>query len=347
MKRFADLHIHMHTCDEASGRAMFDTLADCGVTDAAIMSLPTYGILENLSALRWKLHPHRLKLRAFGGLHQFDRLGGIAPELQAERLLELGFDGMKFLDMKPDFRKRVGKGLNDPSYDRMFSMLEERDVPVLLHVSDPEEFWDPDKAPPYVKQAGWFYGDGTYLSKQAIYDEVFELLDQHPKLRVTLAHFCFLSNFREEAIRVMETYPNVNFDLTPGGEMYLGFSKDIDRWHDFFVAYQDRILFGTDSNTRKSVGTITELNTLVRSALAHDRSEFTIPCYGNRMNLHGLELDPAIIDKITWDNYARFVGREIPVDESRFLAAAEQLLAEIGADADYAAEAGWLKTVIG
>ena len=59
-------------------------LYDSGVTEAVIMSLPKYSCLENLNALRWKLHPHKLKLRAFGGLHQFDKFGDVLPEVQAE-----------------------------------------------------------------------------------------------------------------------------------------------------------------------------------------------------------------------------------------------------------------------
>ena len=344
MKNIADLHVHMHSYDRASGVKLFDQLADSGVSEAAIMSLPKYGCLENLSALRWKLHPHRLKLRAFGGLHQFDKFGEIPPEAQAERLLAMGFDGMKFLDMKPDFRKRVGKGLNDASYDKMFALLEERDVPVLLHVNDPEENWDPTKVSEHAKRVGWFYGDGTHLSKQEIYDEVFALLDRHPKLRVTLAHFFFLSNFRAEAVRVMETYPNVSFDLTPGWEMYLGFSKDIDGWRDFFVKYQDRILFGTDSNTQKT--TNDELVGLVDAAITHDTSEFTRHVYGRDILIRGLALPEEIVEKIRSGNYARFVGEMKPTSDAILLAAAEEMYAALKGDAAYESEAAWLKELL-
>lgn len=345
MKNIADVHVHMHDYDEMSGVKLFDQLYDSGVTEAAIMSLPKYSCLENLSALRWKLHPHKLKLRAFGGLHQFDKFGDILPEVQAEKLLAMGFDGMKFLDMKPDFRKRVGKGLNDPYYDRMFDMLEERDVPVLLHVNDPEENWDPEKVSAGAKAAGWFYGDGTHLTKQEIYNEVFELLDKHPNLRVTLAHFYFLSNFREEAIRVMETYPNVSFDLTPGWEMYLGFSKDIEGWHDFFVKYQDRILFGTDSNTQKR--TNDELVGLVDSAITHDAGEFTRHVYGRDILIRGLALDDTIVAKIRRGNFERFVGEMKPTSDTILLAAAEEMYASLREDAAYEKEAVWLADLLG
>ena len=339
---FADLHIHMEACG-GPVRQMLDELADCGVTHGALQALTKYGITENLSALYWKTHYDRMQVYAFGGLHQFDCFGEIPYEKQAENLLAAGVDGMKFLDMKPDFRKRLGKGLNHPSYDKMFSLLEERQIPVLIHSGDPETFWDPDQVTDYHKKVGWFYGDGTFLKSEEIYAEVFAMLDKHPALQVTLAHFFFLSNKPEEAVRVMETYPNVRFDLTPGGEMYLGFSKDIDFWHDFFVKYQDRILFGTDSNANKAINA--SLNAFVRQALIHDRSEYTGNCYGP-MTIRGLDLPEDVVEKITYGNFAAFAGEKPkPVCTDRFRSAAEKVYGCIREDGN--TEADWVKEILG
>jgi len=338
---FADLHIHMEACGNPV-RQMLDELADCGVTHGALQVLTKYGITENLSALYWKTRYDRMRVYAFGGLHQFDCFGDIPYEKQVEKLLALGVDGMKFLDMKPDFRKRLGKGLNHPSYDKMFSLLEERQVPVLIHSGDPETFWDPEWVSDYHKKVGWFYGDGTFLKSEEIYDEVFDMLDRHPALQVTLAHFFFLSNKPEEAVRVMETYPNVRFDLTPGGEMYLGFSKDIDFWHDFFVKYQARILFGTDSNAKKSNAS---LNAFVRQALTHDRSEYTGNCYG-QMTIRGLDLSEDVVEKITYGNFAAFVGETPkPVCADKFQSAAEKVYDYIREDGSE--EADWVNEILG
>ena len=340
MKPFADLHIHLEQYDQETIFSMLDTIASCGVTHGALQALCKYSILENLAALYTKLHYNRMQIYAFGSLHQFDRFGDIPYEKQAEKLLDLGMDGMKFLDMKPDFRKRLGKGLNHPSYDRMFSLLEERQVPVLIHSGDPETFWDPDKVTEYQKKAGWYYGDGSFLPCEEIYAEVFAMLDKHPRLQVTLAHFFFLSEKPEEAVRVMETYPHVRFDLTPGGEMYLGFSKDIDFWHDFFVRYRERILFGTDANTHKGSRNAI-LNTFIRSALAHDKTEFTADCYGP-MTIRGLALDEETTDRILYGNFASFAGERKPVHPDHLRHAAEVMLDAVKSDPAMAEETAWL-----
>jgi hypothetical protein len=100
------------------------------------------------------------------------------------------------------------------------------------------------------------------------------------------------------------------FDLTPGWEMFLGFSKDILWWHDFFEKYSDRILFGTDSNNRKAEKTNRELYALVLAALTHDASEFEMPCYGTRIKIKGLALCPETVEKICAGNYFRFLKNE-------------------------------------
>ncbi len=118
-----DSHIHMK--DFEKGAVMLDSIAALGVCGVVINSLPSYrSIVDNLASLYYKLNYDKMKVMAFGGLHQLDIFSDIPYEIQAQKLIDLGFDGMKFLDMKPDFRKRLGKGLNDTCYDKMFSILE-------------------------------------------------------------------------------------------------------------------------------------------------------------------------------------------------------------------------------
>jgi len=170
------------------------------------------------------------------------------------------------------------------------------------------------------------------------------MLDKHPRLRVTFAHFFFLGNFIDEATRVFEKYPNVNFDLTPGTEMFRNFSKNIDAWHDFFEKYEDRILFGTDSNNIKSAELNRRLNTLVRTTLTHDTSEFEI--YGYRPEtLRGLALGERTMEKICYENYIRFAGTSKPVNSVLFGQAAERLRADLRdreKDEKMLAAAAWL-----
>ena len=69
--------------------------------------------------------------------------------------------------------------------------LEENEIPLLMHVNDPHNFWDPETAPPLARQNGWFYGDGTYSTHEELYEQVYAILAKHPTLCVTFAHFFY------------------------------------------------------------------------------------------------------------------------------------------------------------
>ena len=138
----------------------------------------------------------------------------VTEEQMRERLMELGCDGVKFIQMKPDRRKPIGKGIDHPSYDAAFSMMEADGTPVTIHSGDPQSHWDINQISEYGLKHGWYYGDGTFPTCEEIYSEDFAMLDKHPKLNVTFAHFFFLSEQPDRVRRIFEKYPNVKFDLT-------------------------------------------------------------------------------------------------------------------------------------
>lgn len=326
MKNFTDIHVHMTDMDYEKCEQYLDLLADQDVTDATLLALSYHSAAYNTHVLYWKNTYKKIRLSAFGMPHCVDIYKDIPFEIQAKALIDMGCDGIKLM-FNPIMRKKLGHGVNDARYEKMFTYLEENDIPVLIHVNDPETYWIPRELTESEKQRGWGYFTGGYLTKQEIYDETFEMLDRHPKLRVTFAHFFFLSNFIDEATRVMEKYPNVSFDLTPGWEMYLGFSKDIDAWQAFFEKYSDRIIYGTDCNDEKTINP--QIHQLVRMGISHDKTEFNLPAYRTNLQMKGLDLSENTIDKIIHRNYKKFVGEPKPVDMVAVRGAALRVLSDI------------------
>jgi predicted TIM-barrel fold metal-dependent hydrolase len=119
-------------------------------------------------------------------------------------------------------------------------------MPVVFHVNDPEEFWDSDRIPGWAVERGWFYGDGSTIDNEAQYSEVINVLDNYPGLRIIFAHFFFMSAQLTRLADLLDRFPGMHIDLTPGIEMYHNFSSNLNTARDFFIRYQDRILFGTD-----------------------------------------------------------------------------------------------------
>ena len=168
---------------------------------------------------------------------------------QIATLKAMGFDGLKLIEGKPTFRKQVPIPLDAPHYEGMWAALEAQEMPVIFHVADPEEDWDEAHATPWAKEHGWFYGDGTFPTKEALYAEVDAVLARHPGLKLVFAHFYFLSADLERAASFFDRHPRVCFDLTPGNEMISNFTRNYDAARDFFMTYQDRLVYGTDIAT--------------------------------------------------------------------------------------------------
>jgi hypothetical protein len=174
----------------------------------------------------------------------------------AGTLSKMGCDGIKMIEGKPDMRKMLAiPPFDSPAYAPYWQTLEESGLPLLWHVNDPEEFWDARLVPEWARGQGWFYGDGTFINNEAQYAEVLHVLERHPKLKVIFAHFFFLSAQLPRLADLLERFPNLYIDLTPGIEMYHNFSRDIQATREFFLKYQQRILLGTDIGAKALLST--------------------------------------------------------------------------------------------
>ena len=155
-------------------------------------------------------------------------------------LIEVGFDGVGEIVSKPAPRgMRVP--LDSPYYEGLWSTCESRSYPVLCHVADPEEFWDERLVPVWAKERGWTYYGDDYPSKEELYREMENVLKRHPKLKIVLCHFYFMSANLESLSNFLDLYRNANVDLALGVELMYNISKRRDDWRDFFIKYEDRI----------------------------------------------------------------------------------------------------------
>ena len=264
--------------------------------------------LQNPRALVYKLcNPSDY---AFGSLNHNINV----PFLdQLKQMENLGFDGIKMIEGKPDSRLKSNLPLNDKAYDEYYSYLEEKQIPLLLHVADPEEFWDEEKVPVWAKKAGWFWGDEKFPKKEELYKEVDDMLNKFPNLVIILAHFYFLSADLERADKFLEEHPNVYFDITSGKEMYFNFSKRPKDYREFFTKYQDRIIYGTDNididNPEASI------DMQIFNNMQMDFLTTTKEFFAWKDKVIGIDLDEEVLDKILHDNFYNIVKKPNKVDK--------------------------------
>jgi hypothetical protein len=235
---------------------------------------------------------------------------------QVKKLMAMGAEGIKLLDGKPNCRKELARPLDDPIFDLMYDYLEENQIPIVSHVGDPEANWDINKISENALKRGWFY-DETYPTMQQLRAEVDGILSKFPKLKLCLAHFYFWGEELEKTKAFFDRWDNVTFDLTPGGEMFVGFSKRPAEWRQFFIDYADRICYGTDTHGK----CYDELDSYEERMACGYRINLTKRMLEKsepfESKLHGrlvpLALDDETLAKIYYTNFLRDAGapREI------------------------------------
>jgi predicted TIM-barrel fold metal-dependent hydrolase len=302
---------HTHIINKADDMEKLLCLRDMfGFEWMNVLSISGMGdITQNFKCILLKaLHPEKNYI--FGGLLHSEEAseGGNDYFEQAKKLISMGFDGMKMIEGKPNVRRQLNKSLDDSSFDSYYKFLEEKQIPILFHIADPETFWDVNAVPEWARNAGWFYGDGSYNQREDFYREVDCILTKFPKLKAIFAHFYFLSTDMERASEFLDKWSNVSIDLTPGTEMYVNFSKNPEKWRNFFIKYQDRIIFGTDTcdpEGEVELDNMIKTVNLSRMFLETDK-EFQVW----DLKLKGMCLSRDILEKIYYKNFFRYVGTE-------------------------------------
>ena len=236
---------------------------------------------------------------------------------QAVQYHSAGYDGIKMLEGHPTLRKATGIALNSPVYDKFYSYLEEVGMPIIMHVADPAESWDMETASESAKALGRTYAE-AFPPKRQLTDEVFGILEKHPKLKFGLAHFGFMSYDIAEAEKFL-SYENTFFDVTPGGEQLINMSNAWEIWLPFFEKYQERILYGSDFYAFPKKDE-TEWRTAFRRRPDFLRKFFET----EKEHLYidqtfcGVKIDKALRDKIYRDNFMRLLGAPKPIDMDNF-----------------------------
>lgn len=310
--RIIDSHCHSYSRPDCE-KFIMNYIMSSELAAVNVASLSKVGIYDGLSCNKFALSMKRKfpgKIYMFASLDYADKschgLGRVFTE-HAKKMIESGADGFKMVEGKPSFRKATGLPLDSILYDPFYSLLEEKSIPLLMHVADPEEFWDAEKISDASRARGWFWGDGGYLSKEDLYKEAEGILTKHPDLKIIFAHFYFMSANITKASAFLDQWPNVSFDITPGWEMYHNFSKDSNSWKDFFNRYQERILFGTDgtspakkeNNYNKPLGVYTGNVPKIRDFLEKDIKLFSG---------QGLKLGIKTLEKIYSGNFLKLLS---------------------------------------
>ncbi|MBE0527369.1 MAG: amidohydrolase family protein [Candidatus Thorarchaeota archaeon] len=263
-----------------------------------------------------KKYPGRFTFARFFSGSKLSVKGITDMAKQIEKLLDEGYQILKPQN-SPVMRKHVKKGphsikFGDESCEPIFAALVDNEIPLLLHMSDPNTYY-----------TGKYANRSVYNTKEEDLNELETAVARHSDVRFQLAHFAAqpeidrLSNLAHW----LESYPNFNVDTASARWMVRELSKDPERSREFLIKYQDRVVFGTDcvgifrfkwrTSSRnyydhRYLALRLLLETDVRGMPLPFKDKDTTNTGGTLIN--GLSLPNRVLRKIYWENAVRFYG---------------------------------------
>lgn len=311
---------HVHGSGMETAQRLSAICEATGIDRMCIVAIQNPEEGAGLPAALYAAAQHPQRFFVFAGLNHAQKLSDGAartPSLteQVDLLHQIGCDGIKMIEGKPTSRQKMDVPVTDPYFADYWARVEELGTPIVWHVNDPEEFWDPEAIPGWARERNWGYGPED-VTKEQLYAEVDEVLSRHPRLNVIFAHFYFLSADLERAARFLDDHPTVCFDLAPGIEMLYNISRDPEAGREFFTRYADRIVFGTDVSAGQTVEEATIRAGIVFRWLETE-DEFRVPEEADFLLgppedgvIRGMALPDDVLRRVYRDNFARMASSE-------------------------------------
>lgn len=289
-RKWKIVDIHEHAKGEVEAQQLLKFMDKLGVKRTVLMASTTYtltlnpiygfeGFKENGEALiaikkKW---PDR-----FAAFVTFDPCSGEDNLAYVKDAVSRGADGVKLYlghgASTPKFAFHC-MPIDDPRMEPFFAWAEEVQLPVLLHVNL-EKYWD----------------------------EMLNVLERHPYLRVTLPHFGLHKNTEPRLKRLgflLDRYPYVYTDVSFGYYTFQidGFevlAKFRSRSREFLSKYAHKVMYASDMVLEPSKDDQYVDDTL-RSYMQFLEGErwrfFLVP----KKTMHGMGLDDATLKKIYED----------------------------------------------
>ena len=139
---------------------------------------------------------------------------------------------------------------DDPLFDPIYAFMAKQGRPLHAHLGEPIEAWlplDPESVSYnyYKGNPEWhLYGKPEYPSHATIIAARDNILRKHAGLVMVAAHLGSLEHDLDAIAERFDRYPNFNIECA-ARVRYLT-RHPPERVRDFFIKYQDRILYGVD-----------------------------------------------------------------------------------------------------
>lgn len=231
---------HSHAADESALKLMVEVGSSFGVEKALL-------ILHVAQVARYReMYPDRFVFAKFflGTSLSSQDFSTIRQEVMS--MGEQGYSVAK-MHFAPFWRDRVPEGgepippVHDDKFDSFFNLLSDSEIPVVIHISDPDTYY-----------ATKYANTKVYGSKDTHIREFEKRLSKNQQLRFQAAHFGAQPEVPRlvNLGRMFDAYLNLYVDTGSARWMARELGRDPKIATAFVTRYSRRILFGTDCVAR-------------------------------------------------------------------------------------------------
>jgi uncharacterized protein len=309
--KFPVIDIHGHPPGVNTPEGLARLIADMDRINLRVMTVASNVSGERLVQMLSVINasPYKDRFRVFTGVDFRDVGPGWSQKAVAQLEADIKAGAVGVGEVGKQFglsiRKRDGTRLkvDDPELDPIWQAAARLDIPMFIHTAEPQEFFSPlDYKNERWLELALFPDRRNYEPGHVTFEELMternNLFKKHPKTRFIAAHFGWHANDLARAAAMLDAYPNV---VVEAGAILYDLGRQPRAAHDFFLKYQDRILFGKDSWQPE------EFPYYWRVFETRDEYFDYYRDYHAFWKLYGMDLPDAVLKKLYYQNALRVV----------------------------------------
>jgi predicted TIM-barrel fold metal-dependent hydrolase len=232
---------------------------------------------------------------------------------QIDDAVRRGARGLKVLkDFGLGVKDKTGQFIpvDDPRLDPVWEECGRLGIPVAIHTSDPEAFFTPldsqnERYEELVKHPTWDFSGKQFPNKDKLLAERNHIIEKHSHTTFIALHVANWPENLDVVSQWLDKYPNMYVEF---GARQAELGRQPRRARKFFQDYQNRILFGTDSEPA------TDMYANYFRWLETADEYFPYAGYPGqgRWMIYGMELPDGVLEKVYHKNaeriFAQFKG---------------------------------------
>ncbi len=194
--------------------------------------------------------------------------------------------------------------IDDPELTPVWAAAARLKLPVFIHTADPQEFWQSidynnERWLELALFPGRRYPGEQFPAFETLMTERDNLVRRNPRTTFVIAHLGWHANDLGRLSKMMDEMPNLYSEV---GAVLYDIGRQPRAAHDFFVKYQDRILFGKDSYQPE------EYPYYWRVFETRDDYFDYYRDYHASWKLYGIDLPDAVLKKVYFGNALRITA---------------------------------------